>query len=182
MWAKDPKRIVHTCISSGFVSASLAFIVWMRKLHQMLEALPLFKALSIPVAAFCLTASFVYVGFVIYSWLPRVRWGKTYSEMCSALAKEIVFRDYEFNSTFHGQLLLKVQTLNRELNSYDIHCPPIFINDRSSGTLWKEFLIIVGTYAKQNDLRSARKAFDQMIPESQRKWLELESILAELYV
>ena len=180
MWTTDTLRLVHTSVSSGCIGASLSAVFWMGRIHQMLEALPLFKALSIPIVAFCVTASAVYGVFVIYSWLPGVRWGRKYAETCSTLATEIAQRGV-FDKRHAPKLMVKVQTLDRELNNYDIHCPPILTNDYTSSGLWKNFLIIVGTCAKQNDLRRARKAFDEMIPDNRREWNRLEEMLEEMH-
>lgn len=125
----------------------------------MLAAFPLLNAFWIPFVAFCVTSSIVYGVFVICSWLPGVRWGKKYAETCIALATETAERGI-FDKRHAQSFLVKVETLDQGLNSYNIHCPPILTNNSTSSDLWKNFLIIVGTCAKQRDLRGARKAFD----------------------
>ena len=180
MWSTATMRLVHTCIFSGCIGASLSAFFWMGRIRQMLEAFPLLNALWIPIVAFCVTSSTVYGVFVIHSWLPGVRWGRKYDETCSSLAIEIAQKGV-FDRSGTPKLLKRVHMLDRELKEYGIDCPPILTNEAASSRLWENFLVIVGTCAKHSKLRQARNAFDEMIPENRREWERLNELLEEMH-
>ena len=146
----------------------------------MLETLPLFKALSIPVIAFCVTASVVYGVFVIHSWFPGVRWGRAYADRCVNTAKSLTTLDSK-NKRELRNAMLEVEHLQLELGKYQIPCPPLLVYDSTSRELWREFLIVMGTRAKEYDLRRARKAIDDMHPDARQEWLDLGQSLEDQY-
>ncbi len=146
----------------------------------MLETFPLFKVLSIPVIAGCVTASAVYGVFVIHSWLPRVRWGRAYADRCVNAAKSLVTTG-SYNKRGLRNAMLEVEHLQLELGKYKISCPPVLVDDSTSRRLWIDFLIIVGTRAKQYDLRRARKAIEDMNPDARQEWIDLGQSLEERY-
>ncbi len=180
MWTTDTLRLVHTSVFSGCIGASLSAVLWMGRIHQMLEALPLFKALSIPIVAFCVTASAVYGVFVIYSWLPGVRWGRAYADRCVTVAKRISATN-TVDRVGTRDVIFEVERLRLELDRYQIPCPPLLERNFTSRLLWRNFLIIVGTRAKQNDLSRARKVFEDMTPDDRQDWTDLEKTLEEQY-
>lgn len=146
----------------------------------MLEAFPLLQAFWIPILAFCLTSSTVYLVFVMYSWLPGVRWGKKYAEVCIPLATDIAQREV-FDKGRTPKLIKRVHVLALELKEYRIDSPPIVTNDRASSRLWENFLVMVGVFAKHHDLGRARKVFDEMIPENRREWTRLEKLVEDMH-
>ena len=180
MLASDTRRFVHTVAFSSCFGASLSAVVWTEKVLQMMEAIVLVKALSIPLLGGIVGATVAYGGFVIYSWLPGVRWGKKYEKTCSALVMDIAGRG-AFDKRHTPKLIERVRTLAQELQAYRIDCPPIVTKDPVSSDLWISFLIIVGTYAKHSKLRKARNAFDEMTPDNRREWERLNELLEEMH-
>lgn len=145
----------------------------------MAEIVNLLTALFIPLLCFFVGASVAYTGFVIYSWLPGVRWGDAYRQRCHDLSVAIADK-MTFETKPSQQLLMKVQTLYQEFQTYGIHCPPILPHDYSSVSLWKEFLTIITACTQHNDLKKARKAFNEMSTANRYEWETLEENLAEI--
>ena len=184
MDSKDKIRVANTSVSSGLVFASITALYRMGTIANMLEAYPIIKAFLIPILVFCVIASVVYATFfvpsAIYSLLPGVRWGRKFHEKCSRLAR-IIASAKTFNPKVRPKLIVEVESLEMELRNYNIHCPPIMVNSSDSARLWRNFLIIVENCAKQHDVKRARKAFDEMLPDDRELWDHMNSVLEEMY-
>ncbi len=180
MWTTGKPLLFHTTLFSGCIGTSLSAVLWLGRIHQMLETLPLIKAISIPVIAGCVTASVVYGVFVIHSWLPRVRWGRAYADRCVNTAKSLTTLDSK-NKKELRNAMLEVEHLQLELSKYKIPCPPVLVHDSTSKELWREFLIVMGTRAKEYDLCRARKAIDDMNSDARQEWIDLGQSLEDQY-
>ena len=177
-------RVANTSVSTGLVLGSLAAVYRMGTIAKMLEVYPIIKAFLIPILVFCVTASVVYATFFVPSALhalfPGVRWGRAYADRCVNAAKNLTTTDSN-NKRGLRNAMLEVELLELELIKYQIPCPPLLVHNSTSKLLWRDFLIIVGTRAKQYDLRRARQAFKDMNPDARQEWIDLAQSLEEQY-
>lgn len=184
MDSTDKIRVANTSVSSGLVFASIAALYRIGTIAKMLEAYPVIKAFLLPLLVFCITASVVYAAFfvpsAIHSLLPSVRWGRKYKDKCLKLAGHIASAR-TFDPNVRPKLIVEVESLALELRNYKIHCPPIMAKASDSARLWRNFLIIVGNCAEQNDVKRARKAFYEMPSDDRHLWERMEEVLEEMY-